>query len=150
MNHSTFLNSVAAFMAAFKQSIPVAPDISDSATNALRCKLLREELIETADAIRENDRVETLDGLCDSQYVLSGAILAWGYRHSWESVTHKVTLRKIHDMDAHLARMLGIVNHLEIVSQANAKTVCFWRNWIHRTWKAVWSNKCKCSPCCHW
>lgn len=116
MKHPSHLAQVANFHEAFRVRIAPAPDLSDSAINQLRCSLLREELLETAEAIRENNRVEILDGLCDSQYVLCGAVLSWGYRSMWENVTHKIALRKIHDADAHLVKMLGLVNHLEIVA----------------------------------
>lgn len=119
MKHPTHLAQVAEWNAAFRVRIAPAPDLSDSAINALRCSLLREELLETAEAIRENNRVGILDGLCDTEYVLMGAVLSWGYRAMWENHRHTVTLRKIHDTDAHLAKMLGIVNHLEIVSQGD-------------------------------
>ncbi len=115
MNYSAFLTQVDEFHRcfAYRQPTPVAPDLSDSATNALRCSLLREELRELADAVRENDRVGILDALCDIQYVLSGAVLAWGMRSMFENHRHCVTLRKLHDEDAHLARMNGCVDMLE-------------------------------------
>lgn len=46
----------------------------------LRIALLQEELDELKVALKAGDKVETLDALCDLQYVLSGAILALGFR----------------------------------------------------------------------
>jgi len=113
-----FLNQVAAFHRAFqyRQPEPVAPDLSDKPTNELRPRLLREELHELHDA---TTRVDQLDALCDSQYVLSGAVLAWGYRSLFENHRHTIELRKIHDERGHLAAMLGLVDQMEMAAESN-------------------------------
>ena len=44
----------------------------------MRASLIREEAIETLDAIEAGDMVESLDGLCDLIYVCLGTAVAWG------------------------------------------------------------------------
>ena len=113
-----YLNQVAEFHRAFRyrQPEPVAPDLSDAPTNKLRVSLLTEELHELKDA---ETRVDQLDALCDIQYVLSGAVLAWGYRSLVEHTRIVVELRHIRDFDAHLAAMLGLVKTMEMVAEMN-------------------------------
>lgn len=114
----TYLQLVAEFHEAFRyrQPEPVAPDLSDKATNELRPKLIIEELHEFKDAIRDNNRIEQLDALCDLQYVLSGAVLAWGYRRMFENHKILINLSKIRDMDGHIAAMMGFTATLEIAA----------------------------------
>lgn len=45
----------------------------------LRIKLIIEELNELVTALLNGDKIETLDALCDLEYVLNGAILSLGY-----------------------------------------------------------------------
>jgi predicted HAD superfamily Cof-like phosphohydrolase len=57
--------------------------------NKLRINLLIEEAKEFRVAYKAKDRVAMLDGLCDLEYVLCGALLQWGiwdeaeFRHEW-------------------------------------------------------------------
>ncbi len=106
----SYLSQVAEFHAAFKyrQPEPIAPDLSDDATNKLRSELIREELLELKQAIVDNSRVDILDALCDTQYVLSGAVLAWGYRSLIENSVASVKLARIHDVDRFIAKMIGM------------------------------------------
>lgn len=119
MNLNSYLRQVAEFHSAFqyRQPEPKLPDLSDSPTNKLRPELIREELIELHDALKANDRVGQLDALCDLQYVLSGAVLAWGFRSMISGTAPSFDLRKIHDIDAHIAGMLGMVRQLETAAQ---------------------------------
>ncbi len=77
-----YLNLVEEFHQAFHycQPTPTEPILTDTERNTLRLSLLREEREETSAAIKVGDRIGILDGLCDYQYVLSGAILALGMR----------------------------------------------------------------------
>jgi hypothetical protein len=81
-----YLNLVEEFHQAFHYCYPspTSPELTDKARNELRLKLLREEIKETNAAIKAADRIGILDGLCDYQYVLSGAILALGMRQECE------------------------------------------------------------------
>lgn len=45
---------------------------------ALRLALITEELTELAQSLYERDAEQTLDALCDLQYVLDGSVLAFG------------------------------------------------------------------------
>lgn len=114
----TYLQLVSSFHEAFRyrQPEPTSPDLSDKATNELRPKLIIEELHEFKTAILENNRIEQLDALCDLQYVLSGAVLAWGYRRMFENHKILINLSKIRDMDGHIAAMIGFTATLEIAA----------------------------------
>ena len=50
----------------------------DLARPELRAKLIEEEAKETADAIRANDLVEAIDGMCDLLYVVFGTAVEFG------------------------------------------------------------------------
>lgn len=119
MKPHAYLNQVADFHRAFqyRQPEPRHPDFTCAKTNALRPKLLNEELHELREAIDANDRLEQLDALCDIQYVLSGAVLAWGLRDLVDSRSTMIELRKIRDMSAHLAAMFGQVAQLEVAAE---------------------------------
>jgi len=119
MNPNTYLKLVSEFHEAFRyrQPEPIIPDLSDKPTNELRPRLIREEIHELREAIESSDRVEQLDALCDIQYVLSGAVLAWGYRSMIRGRVPTVELRKIHDYDAHIAAMLGHCAQMEIAAE---------------------------------
>ena len=51
---------------------------------------LLEELKELKEAIEENDLVEVIDALCDIQYVLSGAILEFGFAEKFKEMFDEV------------------------------------------------------------
>ncbi len=119
MKPHIYLNLVSQFHEAFRyrQPEPVIPDLSDKPTNELRPRLIREEAHELREAIDASNRVEQLDALCDIQYVISGAILAWGYRSMISGRVPTVELRKIHDWNAHIAAMLGHCAQMEIAAE---------------------------------
>lgn len=121
MKPHAYLQQVAAFHVAFqyRQPEPRHPDFTCAKTNALRPKLLNEELHELREAIDANDRLEMLDALCDIQYVLSGAVLAWGLRTMFDGTSAMIELRKIRDMNAHLAAMDGLVSQMEVAAEGN-------------------------------
>lgn len=50
----------------------------DEETRALRSRLLIEECQETVDALKANDTIEVLDGLCDVIYIALGTAEAYG------------------------------------------------------------------------
>lgn len=56
----------------------------------LRISLLQEELNELKEAIENNDLVEVADALCDIQYVLSGAILEFGFANKFKALFDEV------------------------------------------------------------
>lgn len=63
-----------------KFEVPILnkPDFPSEDRQILRLKLLKEELLELADAIVDNDIVEVADALCDLQVVLDGTFLEFG------------------------------------------------------------------------
>lgn len=82
LNPQTYLDAVEEFHRAFqyRQPTPAVP-MFDKETVDLRIRLLTEENDELQFA---ESKVQELDGFCDVQYVLSGAILALGLRKQFE------------------------------------------------------------------
>lgn len=113
----SYLSQVAEFHRAFKvsQPEPIIPTF-DHATNILRVELIREELRELQLGIDNNDRLEILDALCDTQYVLSGSVLAWGIRSLFENIKIVTEPRPIPDMERHLVTMFGLLPQLEVAA----------------------------------
>lgn len=142
MNTTLYLRSVSDFHRAMLhcQPEPVAPVMDNLFTNVLRPELMREEIHELREAIRVNNRVETLDALCDIQYVLSGSVIDWGLRPMFENTPGTISLRKIHDMDAHIAAMLGLVNMCKIAAEMGFGLQVFThlRKLQERVTEAVW------------
>ena len=109
MNH--YLESVEKFHKSFNH--PIEDNIIEDNIDIrkLRLKLLFEELEELSNAMGTDDtfhelcqstlnkgeqntdnydKVETLDALCDIQYVLSGAVLAMGYKNVFDEAFDEV------------------------------------------------------------
>ena len=80
------LSSVAAFHRLFRAPILASPVIPSADRCQLRVSLLKEEVQELADAIKDNDLVEVADALADIQYVLSGAVLEFGMGGCFKSL----------------------------------------------------------------
>lgn len=117
---ASYLSQVAEFHRAFKYRQPeaIAPELCDAATNTLRPKLIAEELHELRAAIEAKDRLETLDALADLQYVLSGAVLAWGLRKQFDHSTITIRIQMIASVEEHLAQMFGINAMMEIIVES--------------------------------
>lgn len=113
----SYLSQVADFHRAFKvsQPEPIIPTFFP-ATNSLRIELIREELRELQSGITANDRIEVLDALCDTQYVLSGSVLAWGLRSLFENIKITTEQRPIPDMERHLVMMFGLLPQMEVAA----------------------------------
>lgn len=90
MQQPDCLAAVAAFHRLFQAPILRVPTIPSADRCALRVNLIREELNELADAIKENDLVEVADALADIQYVLSGAVLEFGLGATFKSLFDEV------------------------------------------------------------
>ncbi len=92
------LTLVARFHVAFNQSIHDEPHVSDAGTNALRVRLIQEELDELKEALAEGDPVGALDALTDLQYVLDGSFLSLGL-HRWKDAAvaevHRSNMSKL-------------------------------------------------------
>lgn len=82
----------------YLQPNPIEVEIWDIERNALRLRLLCEELTELTVALNSGSQVDTLDALCDIQYVLSAAILALGYSPVFDdafSAVHQSNMSKL-------------------------------------------------------
>lgn len=84
------LNQVAEFHKTFKHPIIDEPKIPEKKRCDLRVALIREELEELVEAIKDNDIVEVADALCDIQYVLSGAVLEFGLGEKFTDLFNEV------------------------------------------------------------
>lgn len=91
------LAMVAAFHLTFKHPIEQRPMIPSEQRCKLRVELIREELKELEDAIKNEDIIGVADALCDLQYVLSGAILEFGMGERFYELfgeTHRSNMSK--------------------------------------------------------
>lgn len=84
------LTSVALFHETFKHPVLPEPTIPSKTRCSLRVSLLAEELKELEEAIENRDIVEIADALCDLQYVLSGAILEFGFGEKFKTLFDEV------------------------------------------------------------
>ena len=84
------LNQVAEFHSTFHHPILKKPTIPSEDRCKLRVELIREELEELSDAIKDKDLVEVADALCDIQYVLSGAVLEFGLGDNFVELFNEV------------------------------------------------------------
>ena len=71
-------NKVATFMKTFGQEVKTKPSFSSDKINKLRIDLIKEELDELQDAMKNNDLLEVADALTDILYVTYGAGHAFG------------------------------------------------------------------------
>jgi predicted HAD superfamily Cof-like phosphohydrolase len=90
MHSPDSIKQVAAFHSTFQHPIEPTPTIPAENRCKLRVELLSEELKELQQAINDNDIVEIADALCDLQYVLSGAILEFGFGDKFKSLFEEV------------------------------------------------------------
>ena len=71
-------NKVGTFMKTFGQEVRTNPSFSSDKINKLRIDLIKEELDELQDAMKNNDLLEVADALTDILYVTYGAGHAFG------------------------------------------------------------------------
>ena len=71
-------NKVKIFMETFGQEVKHKPSFSNNKINKLRYNLIKEELEELNDAMKNNDLLEVADALTDILYVTYGAGHAFG------------------------------------------------------------------------
>ena len=85
------INHVKAFHTAFGAPVRDTPtvDVPDD-QKALRIKLLKEEVEELEEALKNNDLVEAADALTDIMYVLAGAYLTFGLQDYAEPLFEEV------------------------------------------------------------
>ena len=71
-------NKVGTFMKTFGQEVKMKPSFSSEKINKLRIDLIKEELDELQEAMKNNDLLEVADALTDILYVTYGAGHAFG------------------------------------------------------------------------
>ena len=71
-------NKVGTFMKTFGQEVKKKPSFSSDKINKLRIDLIKEELEELKEAMKNNDLLEVADALTDILYVTYGAGHAFG------------------------------------------------------------------------
>ena len=71
-------NKVGTFMKTFSQEVKTKPSFSSDKINKLRVDLIKEELDELQEAMKNNDLLEVADALTDILYVTYGAGHAFG------------------------------------------------------------------------
>ena len=71
-------NKVGTFMKTFGQEVKTEPSFSTDKINKLRIDLIKEELEELQEAMKNNDLLEVADALTDILYVTYGAGHAFG------------------------------------------------------------------------
>jgi predicted HAD superfamily Cof-like phosphohydrolase len=71
-------NKVKTFMMTFGQEVKTKPSFSSNKINSLRYDLIKEELEELKEAIKNKDLLEVADALTDILYVTYGAGHAFG------------------------------------------------------------------------
>ena len=71
-------NKVGTFMKTFGQEVKTIPSFSSNKINKLRIDLIKEELDELQEAMKNNDLLEVADALTDILYVTYGAGHAFG------------------------------------------------------------------------
>lgn len=76
------IHAVSEFMQVMGQEMPPVPTVPSTAIQQLRFGLIDEENKELLDAASASDLVEIADALCDLQYVVSGAVRAYGFSPS--------------------------------------------------------------------
>ena len=74
----TNFNKVGTFMKTFGQEVKTKPSFSSGKINKLRIDLIKEELDELQEAMKNNDLLEVADALTDILYVTYGAGHAFG------------------------------------------------------------------------
>ena len=74
----TNFNKVGTFMKTFGQEVKTKPSLSTDKINKLRVDLIKEELDELQEAMKNNDLLEVADALTDILYVTYGAGHAFG------------------------------------------------------------------------
>ncbi|NQD72738.1 hypothetical protein HP439_18600 [Sphingobacterium shayense] len=84
------LSSVAEFHKTFQHPILDKPTIPSQTRCDLRVALIAEELKELEEAIVNKDLIEIADALCDIQYVLSGAVLEFGFKDKFSDLFEEV------------------------------------------------------------
>ena len=93
-----YIEKVKEFHDAYGVETPQRPRVDNDELNDLRKELLGEEFDELVEALLLADSRLTLDALCDLQYVLSGAVLAFGFAPVFDAAfaeVHRSNMSKL-------------------------------------------------------
>ncbi len=94
----TTIEKVELFHRAFGRPVNDKPTIHNVEENALRVRLLREEVDELEDALVSGTEEDVLDALTDIQYILDGTYLSVGlhrYKDKAFNVVHDSNMAKL-------------------------------------------------------
>lgn len=93
-----FVSEVKNFHVLANHPILKKPTIPNKKRIELRISLIQEELNELKEALENGDLTETIDALCDLQYVLSGTVLETGFSKVFDKAfleVHRSNMSKI-------------------------------------------------------
>lgn len=143
MNKIDSLNQVAEFHTTFHHPVLDKPQIPNEDRCKLRVELIREELSELSEAIKDNDLVEVADALCDIQYVLSGAVLEFGMGDKFVELFNEVQRSNMSKACSSAEEAQATLDHYKqkdgtegYFKEENGKFLVF-RNGDHKTLKSI-------------
>ena len=84
------LLEVSKFHSLFRLPIVEKPQMPKLDRCELRINLLEEELDELKEAVENRDLIGIADALCDLQYVLSGAVLEFGFAYNFKDLFEEI------------------------------------------------------------
>lgn len=137
------LNQVAEFHTTFHHPILEEPTIPSDERCKLRVALIKEELEELAEAIKDKNIVEIADALCDIQYVLSGAVLEFGLGNKFVELFNEVQRSNMSKACTTEEEAKATLEHYKYkdgtegyYKEENGKFLVF-RNGDHKTLKSI-------------
>jgi predicted HAD superfamily Cof-like phosphohydrolase len=117
MKEAEALNSVSKFHKTFNHPILSEPQIPPKNRAELRLSLLKEELEELEEAVKNDDLVEAADALCDLQYVLAGAILEFGMGEKFSELFTEVQRSNMSKVCRSEEEAQATINHYKTQNQ---------------------------------
>lgn len=138
--------SITEFMRVAGQSVPQIPVIPSKKTCDLRLELIREEYKELEIAVVEKDSIEILDALLDLQYVVGGAINAFGYGNIQKEAFNAVhssnmskfcTTEEEAEKTVKLYEEKGISSHYEVIVSKSSKFYIVYRSEDRKVLKSM-------------
>ena len=117
MKEAEPLNSVSKFHKTFNHPILSEPQIPPKNRAELRLSLLKEELEELEEAVKNDDLVEAADALCDLQYVLAGAILEFGMGEKFSELFTEVQRSNMSKVCRSEEEAQATINHYKTQNQ---------------------------------
>lgn len=147
-----YLDKVEEFHETFDHPILDIPTIPVDRIE-LRINLLREELQELEDACKEGNIVDAADAFADLQYVLSGAIIEFGFKDRFNTIfdeVHRSNMSKACKTRGDAAATMEFYNaagqEAEFYNKGNVFIVR--RKDDHKTLKSLNYSKANIAPLC--